>query len=197
MKNKIIEALIYIQGDEGLSSVQLQNVMKLNTPAEARKLLHDFKAYFNNLDRGIFVVEFNDIFKFATIEEVKNEIISLTNTTRKQKLTNSAIETVAIIAYKQPVTRSMINDIRGVNSDHIFTTLLLKGLIQEAGVASTPGNPILYEITNKFYDYFKIKSLQELPKFKEIENLAVANLESDDSIEELDFDLYSSQREEE
>lgn len=195
MKNKIIEALIYMQGEDGLSSEQLQQVLKLNTVNEARSLLKRFLENFNKLERGIYVVEFNDIFKFATREEFKDYISDLVTITRRHKLSNAAIETAAIIAYKQPVTRSMVSDIRGVASDAIVASLLMKGIIEEVGVSPTVGQPTLYGITNRFYDYFKLKSLQELPKFQEFDQFTEESGEFDNETEEETFDLFGSQRE--
>ncbi|MGZ9428353.1 SMC-Scp complex subunit ScpB [Mycoplasma sp. 1012] len=197
MKNKIIEALIYMQGEEGISSEQLQQVLKLNTVNEARSLLKRFADNFNRLERGIFVVEFNDVFKFATREEFKEYISDLVTITRRHKLSNAAIETAAIVAYKQPVTRSMISDIRGVASDAIVASLLMKGIIEEVGVSPTVGQPTLYGITNRFYDYFKLKSLQDLPKFHEFDQFVESSGEFDEieEVEEEAFDLFGSQRE--
>ncbi|AZZ65291.1 segregation/condensation protein B [Metamycoplasma phocicerebrale] len=190
MKNKIIEALLFIQGSEGVSSEQIKDVFKLNTIQEGRKLLKDFKQYFNNLDRGIKVHEFNDVYKFLTVEIAKDAIADLVTIVRKQRLSNAAIEVAGIVAYKQPVTRSIISNIRGVASDGIVASLLEKGIIEEVGVASTPGNPILYGITNKFYDYFKIKTLAELPPFPEFNRYS----DIDEEMVDKDFNLFDSQR---
>lgn len=190
MKNKIIEALLFIQGSDGLSSEQVKDVFKLNTIQEGRKLLKDFKTFFNNQDRGIKVHEFNDVYKFLTVESVKDYISELVTIVRKQRLSNAAIEVAGIVAYKQPVTRSIISNIRGVVSDGIVTSLLEKGIIEEVGVAQTPGNPILYGITNKFYDYFKIKTLAELPPFPEFSRYS----DVDEDMIDKDFNLFDSQR---
>lgn len=190
MKNKIIEALLFIQGSDGLSSEQVKDVFKLNTIQEGRKLLKDFKTFFNNQDRGIKVHEFNDVYKFLTVESVKDYISELVTIVRKQRLSNAAIEVAGIVAYKQPVTRSIISNIRGVVSDGIVASLLEKGIIEEVGVAQTPGNPILYGITNKFYDYFKIKTLAELPPFPEFSRYS----DFDEDMIDKDFNLFDSQR---
>ncbi|WP_427867311.1 SMC-Scp complex subunit ScpB [Mycoplasmopsis arginini] len=190
MKNKIIEALLFIQGSDGLSSEQVKDVFKLNTIQEGRKLLKDFKTFFNNQDRGIKVHEFNDVYKFLTVESVKDYISELVTIVRKQRLSNAAIEVAGIVAYKQPVTRSIISNIRGVVSDGIVASLLEKGIIEEVGVAQTPGNPILYGITNKFYDYFKIKTLAELPPFPEFSRYS----DVDEDMIDKDFNLFDSQR---
>lgn len=193
MKNKIIEALLYIRGEEGITSEELQKILDLHTIYEARKLLKDFLQSFNIQDRGLFVIEFNDTFKFATVDYLKEYIAKLVKTNSKYKLTTSAIEVAGIIAYKQPVTRSVVNEIRGVNSDSLMTSLLLKGIIEEVGISSSAGQPSLYGITNKFYDYFRIKSLQELPTFNDITNYKGLTEDKTENEEE-EFDLFTSQR---
>ncbi len=108
-------------------------------------------------------------------------------------MSTAGIEVAGIIAYKQPITRSMISNIRGVVSDHIVASLLTKGIIEEVGVAPTPGNPILYGITNKFYDYFKIKTLAELPPFPEFARYK----DESEEMEDKEFNLFDSQRQDE
>ncbi|MBG0730946.1 SMC-Scp complex subunit ScpB [Mycoplasma sp. 'Moose RK'] len=192
MKNRIIEAIMYLQGEKGVSSQQLQNALKLAKINEARKLLKDFLVDFNRQKRGILVVEFDDVFKFVTAKDLKHFIIDFVSNERKYRLTNSAIEVAAIIAYKQPVTRSVIAQIRGgVNSDYIVGSLLAKGIIEEVGTASSPGNPTLYGVTSRFFDYFKLRSAKDLPKFKEFD--LFANQENNEEAE--NFDLFASQRE--
>lgn len=187
MRNKIIEALLYIQGDEGLTLEQIKEIFDLNTIDEARKVIKDFISYYNNLDHGIKVMNFNEIYKFATRESVRSAVEKMVAVTRKQKLSPAAMEVVGIVAYKQPITRSGINAIRGVDSSQVLNSLLLKNVVEEVGVSPTPGNPILFGITNKFYDYFRIKSLTELPKLTEFDFA-----EGVEDVE--DFDLFTSQR---
>lgn len=189
MRNKIIEVLMYIQGDEGLTLEQIQEFFNLNTIGEAKKVLSDFYKYYNNLEGALKVVVFNEVYKLATRETYKEHIIKFLNANRKHKLSNAAIEVAGIIAYKQPTTRSQVAYIRGVASDQVINTLVNKGVVEEVGISRTPGNPVLYGVTNKFYDYFKIKSLAELPRLTEFN--FVDNLDS----EPQEFDLFGSQRE--
>ncbi|WKX02224.1 SMC-Scp complex subunit ScpB [Candidatus Mycoplasma mahonii] len=181
---KDIEAMLYVQGDAGLSAKQVKYTMDMPTK-DARKALQEFQKYFNAQDRGTKIVEFNDVFKIATREESKNIISKLVTIIKKQRLSASAIETAGIIAYKQPITKSQINLIRGKSSEAVVNTLVIKGLVESKGSAETPGNPDLFVITDKFYDYFQIKSLNELPKLSKL---------SDADVEDEDFDLYASQR---
>ncbi|PAF55499.1 SMC-Scp complex subunit ScpB [Mycoplasmopsis agassizii] len=199
--SRIIEALAYVQGEEGVSVEQVKKVLNFDSTTddedqfntkEALKLLRDFKEQYNALNLGTKVFEFNEVFKIATAESMKDYIGKLVSFNNAQKLSKAALETVGIVAYKQPVTRSLVSEIRGVSSDQVFNTLLVKGLIEEVGIASTPGNPILYGVTNRFYDYFKIKSLHDLPRLQEFEFLDVEM----DNTQESNFSLYQSQREE-
>ncbi|AAV27660.1 SMC-Scp complex subunit ScpB [Mesomycoplasma hyopneumoniae] len=192
MKTRIIEAILYLQGEKGVSSLQLQNCLKLAKISQARKLLKDFAIEFNRQKRGILVVEFDDIFKFVTAKDLKPFIIDFVSNERKYRLSNSSIEVAAIIAYKQPVTRSTIAQIRGgINSDYIVGSLLAKGIIEELGTASTPGNPTLYGVTSRFFDYFKLRSAKDLPKFQEFDLFS----HEDQNSQVDNFDLFSSQRE--
>ncbi len=185
MNNKVIEALMFVQGEKGLSPKQLKSATSIPTE-EARKRLKNFKKEFNDSDRAIMVIENNDVFKFVTRKDYDEPIIQLVADEKKQRLSSAAIETAGIIAYKQPVTKTQINTIRGVSSEAVVNTLLVKEIIEEVGIAKTPGSPILYGITNKFYDYFQLDSLKELPKIEDLDESE--GLESD-------FDLFSSQRE--
>ncbi|MGP1451356.1 MAG: SMC-Scp complex subunit ScpB [Metamycoplasmataceae bacterium] len=188
MKNKILEALLYVQGDEGLTLNQVKEIFGLQTIAEARKVMNDFFKDYNDKDGALKVVNFNDVYKLATRETYKDYITKMVQVVKKQRLSAAAIEVVGIVAYRQPVTRSMINNIRGVASEQVLNSLLTKGMVEEVGISPTPGNPILYGITNKFYDYFKIKSLAELPKLTEFNFVDGTENEAED------FNLFDSQR---
>lgn len=190
MKDKILEAILYVMGEEGLTLEQIAKVFNLNNINEAKKVINDFIKKYNKLDNGIKVVEFDNVYKLATRESVKEYIIKLFEDNKKQKLSNASIEVAGIVAYKQPITRSQISEIRGVASDQVLNTLLLKGVVEEVGISPTAGNPILYGVTNKFFDYFKIKSLAELPQLTDFSY--IQGTEDD----QIDFDLFGSQREE-
>lgn len=189
-KERIIEALIYIKGDQGIKIEDLKEVFSLETLAVAKDLMNKFVEGFNKEKRGLIVEEYNGIYKFVTIPEAKEFISSLVTNEQKAKLSDAALEVVGIIAYKAPITRSSINAIRGKVSDHIVNLLMLKGLVEEVGIAKTPGNPVLFGVTDKFYDYFRIRSINELPRLSEFANI---DLDSD-ATEEI-IDLYGSQRE--
>lgn len=187
MRNKTLEALLYIQGDDGLTLNQIKEIFELNTIDEARKVIKDFIIYYNNLDLGLKVVNFNDVYKLATRETARPFIEKMVSITRRQKLSPAAMEVVGIVAYKQPITRSGINAIRGVDSSQVLSSLLAKKVVEEVGVSPTPGSPVLFGVTNRFYDYFRIKSMNELPKLTEFD--FAQGVEDPE-----DFDLFTSQR---
>ena len=190
-KERIIESLIYIKGDEGIKIGDIQSVFGLETLAAAKDLINKFVENFNKEKRGLIVEEYNGIYKFVTTPEAKEFISTLVTNEQRAKLSEAALEVVGIIAYKAPITRSSINAIRGKVSDHIVNSLMLKGLVEEVGIAKSPGNPLLFGVTDKFYDYFRIRSINELPRLSDFSNI---DLDTDTS-EEL-IDLYTSQREE-
>lgn len=191
-KERIIEALMYVKGEEGITAEQIQEALQFDTVAAAQAILNLFVENFNQAKRGIRVEEYNKIYKFVTAPDTKEYIENLVTKEYRSKLSDSALEVVGIIAYKAPITRSSINAIRGKISDHIVSSLLVKGLIEEVGISKTPGNPILYGVTDKFYDYFRIRSINELPRLSEFNNIDINDEEDEEEI----IDLYASQRDE-
>lgn len=190
-RDRIIEALIYIKGDEGIKVEDIKEVFNLETIASARELMNKFVEAFNEEKRGLIVENYNGIYKFVTTPEAKEFISNLVTNEQRAKLSDAALEVVGIIAYKAPITRSSINAIRGKVSDHIVNLLMLKGLVEEVGISKTPGNPVLFGVTDKFYDYFRIRSINELPRLSDF-----ANIDLDTDTTEEIVDLYGSQREE-
>ena len=159
----IFEGLLYMVGDEGLTLEQLSSVSELD-PLVVEEYLDDMiKCYKENSSRGFELVCFGGIYKFITkvaIHEYASKLFALPE---RSKLSQAALETLAIIAYKQPVTRIEIEDIRGVNCDAMIHKLLAKALIKEVGRSDAIGKPILYGVTDEFMDAFNLKSINELP----------------------------------
>lgn len=189
-RNRIIESLLYIRGDEGIKIEQIKDVFKLDSLVSAKDIMNKFVEEFNKEKRGILIEEYNGIYKFSTIPEAKEYISLLVTNEQRAKLSDAALEVVGIIAYKAPITKSNINAIRGKISDHVVHSLMLKGLIEEVGISKSPGNPVLFGLTDKFYDYFRIRSINELPRLSEFNNVDL----SEEDEEEV-ADLYGSQRE--
>lgn len=118
-------------------------------------------------DRGIQIIELDNSFQMCTKKEMYEYLIRVANTPKKQVLTDVLLETLSIIAYKQPVTKMEIEKIRGVKSDHAVNKLVEYNLVCEAGRLDAPGRPILFATTEEFLRCFGVSSLEELPLIKQ------------------------------
>jgi segregation and condensation protein B len=123
---------------------------------------------FNSSEHSMELREVAIGYQFLTKKEYSNTLSTLIQQREKKKLSNSALETIAIIAYKQPITKTEIEQIRGVNCDYSVQKLLEKELIVIAGKSDNPGRPILYATSKLFMDYFGLKSMKDLPQIKDI-----------------------------
>jgi len=173
----VLESLIFISGDEGLSLKQIIEVLNVEEE-NALGLINILKNEYNNEKHGISLEFLGEHYKFVTKKESKEFIERLVENEESGFLSQSALETLAIIAYNEPITRIQVDEIRGVNSSYVLRRLLLKDLIQESGRSELPGRPILYSTTPKFLDYFGLASLEDLPKieFKDNEEIDETNL---------------------
>ncbi len=179
----IVEAIIFAS-DVPLSLKQLKGI--INEPSktfaknddQTKINEQDIKNAIDELNReyaergsAFRIIEIAEGYQFATLPEFAKWVGKLFKERTKKKLSQPALETLAIIAYKQPISKSEIEAIRGVNVDHIIKTLLEKKLITIVGRANTIGRPLLYGTTKEFLKYFGLKSLSELPKPTEIEEI--------------------------
>ncbi|WP_430050745.1 SMC-Scp complex subunit ScpB [Niallia taxi] len=165
----IIESLLFAAGDEGLTVKQLAHVLNVEQfEAEqiTRELMED---YGKDQDRGISIVEIAGTFQLATKKEHSVYLKKLVESPHASTLSQAALETLAIIAYKQPITRAEIEEIRGVKTERPLHTLSAKALIKEVGRAEGAGRAILYGTTKEFLDHFGLKDLDELPELAEKE----------------------------
>lgn len=161
----VLESLIFVSGDEGLSTKQLSEV--LDTSEEnVLGLINVLKNEYNSEKHGVSLELLGGNYKFVTKKDCKEYLERLVETEENENLSQSALETLAIIAYNEPITRVQVDEIRGVNSSYVLRRLLLKDLIKESGRSDLPGRPILYSTTCKFLDYFGLSSLEELPKLE-------------------------------
>lgn len=164
----VLEGLLFVIGDEGLSSSKIKEILNVNDE-ELENIINILKRQYSSEKRGIDLIYSGDVYKLATKKEHKKYYELLTNVETDSTLSTAALETLAIIAYNQPITRIEVDEIRGINSSHLVRRLLLKNLIRDCGKSDSPGKPILYCVTNDFLDYFGLKSLEELPKLEEVE----------------------------
>jgi len=175
-----LEGLLFVVGDEGLTIEQIKKIMDISDD-EANKLILELQNEYDSSERGIKLAYLGNTYKLTTKSEHKNYYQKLLEFGESKTLSQSALETLAIIAYNEPITRSEIDALRGVSSSQIIRKLVAKEFVKELGRSENPGRPILYGITNEFLDYFGLSSVNELPKFEEI------IMDSED-----DVDLYDS-----
>ena len=159
----ILEGLLFLCGDDGLSIEQAAASMDA-TEEYVAELFDDLQKYYLQESRGIEIARFGEKYRFLSKESIHEAAKKLFQTSTEAKLSNAALETLAIIAYKQPITRVEIEEIRGVGADVMLRKLVARGLIQEDGRSEAAGRPILYSVTDEFLDSFKLLSLDELPE---------------------------------
>lgn len=162
----ILEGLLFLCGDDGLTLEQASNAMEL--PKEkVEELFDSLQKYYTDDSRGFEIERFGKTYRFLSKAFVHETAKKLFSIDKASKLSNAALETLAIIAYKQPVTRVEIEEIRGVGADVMIRKLEARGLIKEDGRSEAPGRPFLYSVTDEFMDSFKLFSLDELPDLPE------------------------------
>jgi segregation and condensation protein B len=165
--NSILESLLFAAGDEGLSLKQLAEVLEVSE-LKANEIIADLKKeYDRDSNRGIMIVQLAGTYQLATKKENAMYLKKLVDSPHTSTLSQAALETLAIIAYKQPITRAEIEEIRGVKTERPLHTLMAKVLIKEVGRAEGTGRAILYGTTKEFLDYFGLKSIEELPQLPE------------------------------
>ncbi len=158
----IIEGLLFVSGDEGIDAKQIADVLEQDISLIV-DLLYEMQTDFRQAGRGIQIIEVAGTFQMATLPEHAPYFERLAFSPARGTLSQAALETLAIVAYRQPITRVDIEEIRGVKSDHALHKLTAKQLIREVGRAEAVGRPILYGTTKQFLEYFALSSLKDLP----------------------------------
>lgn len=184
-----IYGVLFVAGDEGVNRQDLAHSLN-STLSDINQALSELAVYLGDNRSPIKLVAYDQRYQLVTKEELEEDVKSYAQSPYSQILTRAAIETLAIIAYRQPVTRMAIEEIRGVQSSSILQKLMGRNLIKELGRIEAPGRPVLYGVTNYFIDYFGLESLEDLPA---IEPLAInAQLVSDElfNIREWQIELY-------
>lgn len=164
-----LEALLFVAGDEGLSLRQLAEVLDLQASALYQQLEQLKDRYEADENSSLCLLETGQTYKLATKEEHADLLKAYATTPTNQSLSRASLEVLSIIAYKQPITRIEIDDIRGVNSSSAITKLLSLDLIAEAGKKEVIGRPNLYATTAYFLDFLGLNHIEELPDASHIE----------------------------
>lgn len=167
MMEGILEGLLYVTGDDGLTLKEVMSILNI-TEEEAKELVYKLKTSYESENRGLRLNYLGNTFKLTTKQEHKDYYEKLLQNENTHTLSQAALEVLAIIAYNEPITRSVVDEMRGVDSIYVIRKLLAKGLVKEAGKSDAPGHPILYKTTDDFLDYFGLSSKDDLPKIDDI-----------------------------
>ena len=165
-ENKIFYALLFLSG-KSIPSERLKDIIE---PFDIENKLIEYVGNFNSLEIGLKIIRVADGYQMVVDREIYDECSKFFDL-KSEKLTKSTKETIAIIAYNQPITKQEIDYIRGVNSTGTIKQLLDKNLIKISGRKDVPGRPLLYSVTNDFYEYFGLNNISDLPTLREWQEL--------------------------
>lgn len=181
MKNyeAIIEGILFSIG-EPISIDKISNILNLSKE-EIKNILDNLKKKYESDNSGIKLIELEKEYQLCTKEEIYPYLKEVVKQPKKQVITDALLETLAIIAYRQPITRAEIEFIRGVKCEHVINKLIEYDLVYEVGRRKTIGNPIIFGTTQKFLRIFKINSVKDLPEVSE-ELLADFKLQAEEEI---------------
>lgn len=177
----IVEGLLYVQGDLGITIGQIEEILDIDEE-KAKEVVLNLKNYYDNNNRGLRINFLANTIKLTTREEHRKYYQKLLEEPSTNSLSQSALETLAIIAYNEPITRGEVDSFRGVDSSYVMRRLLAKGLIKECGRSELAGKPVLYKTTDDFLDYFGLASKDDLP--------SVDLLEEDNTPKDLYTSIY-------
>lgn len=165
----VLEGLLFVVGDDGITINEICNILEIDEES-AKELVLSLKNEYLSEERGLRIDYLGNSLKLTTKKEHKDyykKLIEESNNT----LSQAALETLAIIAYNEPITRIRVDEIRGISSAQMIKKLSAKGFIKEVGRENIPGRPILYKTTDDFLDYFGLSSKDDLPMIEESENV--------------------------
>lgn len=166
-KEAVTEGLLFVVGEDGLTLTQLTEILEIEKE-EVSQILGRLKEKYEKENSGIRLTFLGNTFKLTTKKEHKDYYQKLIENPESNTLSQAALETLAIIAYNEPVTRIEIDEIRGVGSAQVVRKLVAKNLIKEVGRSDAIGRPILYKTTSDFLNYFGLSTIEDLPKIEEL-----------------------------
>ncbi len=175
-----VEAILFAMGD----SVELEKIAGAieQDKETTRKLIRNMMIRYEEEDRGIRILELEHSFQLCTKQEMYDYLIRIAKQPQRHVLTDVLMETLSIIAYKQPITRIEIEKIRGVKSDHAVNKLVEYNLVKEVGRLDAPGRPLLFGTTEEFLRRFRVQSIDDLPSF-DVEKLEDFKAEAMDEVQ--------------
>lgn len=176
----VLEGLLFVVGNEGITLEKLKELLNVSNE-DLISLMSTLDKDYQNANRGFRIGKLGNKYKLVTKKEHKQYYENLMEVEKNENLSQAALETLAIIAYNEPVTRLYIDEIRGVESAYLVRKLLYRNLIKEVGRSDAPGKPILYGVTEEFLDHLGLSSIEDLPKLEAVEEKEI-----------IDLDLYES-----
>lgn len=188
MQQAVLEGLLFVVGDDGLTLEEIEKILDV-TEEEAKALIGQLQTAYQEETRGIRIHFLGNRLKLATKPEHHTYYQKLLETDQSNTMSQAALETLAIIAYNQPLTRMQIDHLRGIASGQMIRRLVAKGFVKETGRSDMPGRPIIYETTSAFLDYFGLATLEDLPDMRNF-------LENQNTETEEEVDLYESKYQE-
>lgn len=170
----LIEGILFVFGEEGVTLQQFSDALVMETES-IKAVLEEMREQYLKESYGFELVTIQDRYKLISKVEVHDVVQQIVALSKSRQLSQSALETLAIVAYRQPITRTEIEEIRGVGCDLMLKKLQSMDLIQEAGRSETVGKPILYEVTDSFLDVFKLMDLNQLPSLPDFQEESSEN----------------------
>lgn len=183
-----IEALLFVAGNEGLSLNEIAHILELPTSNTYHHILELKTDYIESNKSSLMILEVGDRFMLSTKKEMAPLLKHYAQSSINQSLSQAALECLSIVAYKQPITRAEIEELRGVQSSGSVQKLVARRLIEEKSRVDGPGRAILYGTTAYFLDYFGLKNVEELPAVEQLEENAEKEIPND-----LFFDRFKEQ----
>jgi segregation and condensation protein B len=165
----VLDGILFVVGNDGITIDRLSKILEIEED-KVNYLISSLKLEYSKQERGIDIEIFAGKYKLVTKKEHREYYQKLIEVEKNDELSNSALETLAVIAYNSPVTRGYVDEIRGVDSSYQIKKLLYRNLIKEIGRSDLPGRPILYSITDDFLDYLGLSSIEQLPKLEEVKS---------------------------
>lgn len=183
----VAEGLLFAGGDEGITVSELSNVLDVSLD-EVRQIVDELQTDYKKQNRGLMILNANGMLSLTTKPDHSDYFKKWVIQPKPSRMSQAALETLAIIAYQQPITRTEIDEIRGVRSERPLQTLVSRMLIEECGRKDTVGRPTLFRTTKEFLTFFGLSTLEELP---ELENSL--DSEADASDVDLFFDQFQNE----
>lgn len=186
MLEGVLEGILFVSGDEGLDKKRIMEILDIDE-TKFLELVTNLNNSYNSENRGLNVELLGGKYKLVTKKEHSDYYKKMVDCEKNDSLSQASLEVLAIIAYNMPITRSKVEEIRGVDSTYAIRKLSFLNLIEEVGRSELPGRPILYGITPQFLDYLGLNSIEDLPKLEIVE----------EKEEDTEVDLYDSKYKEE